>query len=47
MSISPVIELLTNTQLHTRVIKDAVLNANRFVWIGTANLKDMHIRRVK
>ena len=47
MSISPVIELLTNTQLHTRVIEDAVLNADRFVWIGTANLKDMHIRRGK
>jgi len=47
MSLSPEIELLTNTQLHMRVIEDAVLNADRFVWIGTANLKDMHIRRGK
>lgn len=47
MPFSPEIELLTNTQLHLRVIEDAVLNAERFVWIGTANLKDMHIRRGK
>jgi len=47
MPLSPEIELLTNTQLHMRVIEDAVLNADRFVWIGTANLKDMHIRRGK
>ncbi|MFC1839765.1 phospholipase D-like domain-containing protein [Thermodesulfobacteriota bacterium] len=47
MQLSTEIELLTNKQLHDRVIEDAVLNARKFVWIGTANLKDMHIRRGK
>ena len=47
MQLSTEIELLTNKQLHDRVIEDAVLNARKFIWIGTANLKDMHIRRGK
>jgi phosphatidylserine/phosphatidylglycerophosphate/cardiolipin synthase-like enzyme len=36
-------ELLFGETLHTRVIQQAVLEAERFVWIATANLKDMHI----
>lgn len=47
MSITPEIEILTNIDLHHKVIKEAVLNAERFVWIATANLKDMYIRMAR
>jgi len=36
-------KLLTGLELHRRVILEAVLKAQRYVWIATANLKDMHI----
>jgi len=37
-------ELLTGLDLHTKVIQGAVLGAETYVWIATANFKDMHIR---
>ncbi len=37
------IELLEGARLHTRVIQEAVLMAADYVWIATANLKDMHV----
>jgi phosphatidylserine/phosphatidylglycerophosphate/cardiolipin synthase-like enzyme len=37
------VELLTGEDLHRRVMLDTVLNASRYVWLATANLKDMHI----
>jgi phosphatidylserine/phosphatidylglycerophosphate/cardiolipin synthase-like enzyme len=37
------IELLKGTALHTRVIQEAVLSAQRYVWIATANLKDVQV----
>ena len=43
MSIKPDIDLLTGTELHQQVIQKAILNADKYVWIATANLKDMHI----
>ena len=43
MQLSPDIELLTGHHLHQRVIQEAVLCAEHYVWIATANLKDMHI----
>jgi phosphatidylserine/phosphatidylglycerophosphate/cardiolipin synthase-like enzyme len=43
MSFLSDIELLTDYNLHKRVIQEAVLSADRYVWIATANLKDMHI----
>jgi phosphatidylserine/phosphatidylglycerophosphate/cardiolipin synthase-like enzyme len=43
MSFNPEIELLTGTELHRQVVQEAILNANIYVWIATANLKDMHI----
>ena len=36
-------ELLTGHDLHRNVIQKAVLFADKYVWIATANLKDMHI----
>jgi phosphatidylserine/phosphatidylglycerophosphate/cardiolipin synthase-like enzyme len=47
MTFSPEIELLTGDELHRQVIQEAVLNADRFVWIATANLKDMHIPAIR
>lgn len=43
MSISPEINLLTGPELHQQVVQEAILKADHFVWIATANLKDMHI----
>lgn len=37
------VELLFHEALHQRVVLDTVLEAKRYVWIATANLKDMHI----
>jgi phosphatidylserine/phosphatidylglycerophosphate/cardiolipin synthase-like enzyme len=47
MSFSPDIELLTGYQLHQHVIREAVLCAEQYVWIATANLKDMHIQMAR
>jgi phosphatidylserine/phosphatidylglycerophosphate/cardiolipin synthase-like enzyme len=41
------IELLTGSDLHKKVILDGVLNARKYVWIATANLKDMHVSTVR
>lgn len=37
------IRLLHNRELYTRVVSESVLAAEKFVWIATANLKDMHV----
>lgn len=37
------VELIFHETLHQRVVLDTVLEARRYVWIATANLKDMHI----
>jgi phosphatidylserine/phosphatidylglycerophosphate/cardiolipin synthase-like enzyme len=47
MSFSPDIELFTGYQLHQHVIQKAVLCAEQYVWIATANLKDMHIQMAR
>lgn len=36
-------ELLEGEALHRRVVLDTLLEASRYVWLATANLKDMHI----
>lgn len=40
----PHTQLLLGQELHRRVILEGMLKAQRFVWIATANLKDMHLR---
>lgn len=47
MVMNPEIKLLTGSELHRQVIQEAVLNADKYVWIATANLKDMHIPRAR
>ncbi|MGD2127563.1 MAG: phospholipase D-like domain-containing protein [Desulfobacteraceae bacterium] len=37
------IQLLSGHHLHQNVIQEAVFSAEQYVWIATANLKDMHI----
>lgn len=38
-------ELLLNEEIHPRVIGDLVPQARRFLWIVTADLKDLHVVR--
>lgn len=38
-------ELLLNEEIHQRVIEELVPGAQRFVWIITADLKDLHVVR--
>jgi phosphatidylserine/phosphatidylglycerophosphate/cardiolipin synthase-like enzyme len=37
-------ELLEGPELHAVVVEEGVLSAREWVWIATADLKDMHIR---
>jgi phosphatidylserine/phosphatidylglycerophosphate/cardiolipin synthase-like enzyme len=37
------IDVLTGDELYNQVVQKAILNAEQYVWIATANLKDMHI----
>ena len=36
-------ELLLNEQIHRRVIQEMVPAAEKFIWIATADIKDMHV----
>jgi phosphatidylserine/phosphatidylglycerophosphate/cardiolipin synthase-like enzyme len=40
-------ELVLNEEIHTRVIGELVPSARRFLWIITADIKDMHVARGK
>jgi len=40
-------ELILNEEIHTRVIVDLVPQARRFLWIVTADIKDLHVARGK
>ncbi|MEM7407251.1 MAG: phospholipase D family protein [Pseudomonadota bacterium] len=37
--------LLSGAALNAAVVEEGILRARRFVWIATADLKDMHIKR--
>ena len=39
--------IVTGTELHREVILEGVLQAERFVWIATADLKDMHVEMAR
>lgn len=36
--------IIQNRDIHTEIVLNGILKATRFVWIATANLKDLHIR---
>lgn len=38
-------ELILNEEIHSRVIGELVPQARRFLWIVTADIKDMHVAR--
>ena len=38
-------ELLLNEEIHQRVIRDLIPEARKFVWIITADVKDLHVAR--
>lgn len=38
-------EFITDRAIYDRVIQEMVSEANRFVWIATADLKDMYVKR--
>ena len=38
-------ELLLNAEIHQRVLEELVPSAKRFLWILTADLKDLHVVR--
>ncbi|HET6408863.1 MAG TPA: hypothetical protein VFG14_13340, partial [Chthoniobacteraceae bacterium] len=40
-------ELILNEEIYTRVIGDLVPQARRFLWIVTADIKDLHVPRGK
>ena len=40
-------EFITDRQIYERVIQDAVPSAKQFLWLATADLKDLHVHRGK
>jgi phosphatidylserine/phosphatidylglycerophosphate/cardiolipin synthase-like enzyme len=38
-------QIIQDKEIHTEVVENGILKARQFVWIATANLKDMHIRQ--
>ena len=43
----PMTELILNREHYTRLIVEEVPKARRFLWIATADLKDLHVARGK
>ncbi|MBT3191345.1 MAG: hypothetical protein HN341_02195 [Verrucomicrobia bacterium] len=41
------IEFITDRQIYERVIQEAVPTAKTFLWLATADLKDLHVHRGK
>ena len=42
---APFCDLVMNEAIHERVINELIPQADRFVWIMTADIKDMHVRK--
>ena len=41
----PVIDLVLNEDIHQRVIVEMLPRADRYLWIVTADLKDLHVKK--
>ena len=39
------LEFITDTQIYEQVIQDRIPRANTFVWLATADLKDLHVTK--
>ncbi len=40
-------EIVTDRQIYDRLIQDAVIKATSYLWIATADIKDMHVKKGK
>ena len=38
-------EIITDTEIYRRVILEQIPSAKKFVWLGTSDLKNMHVRK--
>ena len=38
-------ELITDSEIYARVIRKAIPEAREFVWIGTSDIKDLHVHQ--
>ena len=38
-------ELITNREIYERFLLEAIPQSRKFLWIGTADLKDLHVHR--
>ena len=38
-------EFITDRQIYERVLQEAVLSAKHFLWLGTSDLKDLHVHK--
>lgn len=41
------IEFITDEEIYRRVILEAVFSAQEFLWLGTSDLKDLHVHKGK
>ena len=46
-TLQPMRELLLNDEIYPRIFEDLVPSARRFLWIVTADIKDLHVVRGK
>ena len=37
------LEFITDTEIYEKVMREGIPRAREFVWLGTANLKDLHV----
>ena len=38
-------EIVTDRQIYDRLIQDAVIKATSYLWIATADIKDMYVKK--
>jgi len=38
-------EIITDTDIYNKVLLDRVPKANKFLWLGTSDLKDLHVEK--
>jgi phosphatidylserine/phosphatidylglycerophosphate/cardiolipin synthase-like enzyme len=38
-------EIITDTDIYTKVILDQIPKTNKFLWLGTSDLKDLHVEK--
>jgi phosphatidylserine/phosphatidylglycerophosphate/cardiolipin synthase-like enzyme len=38
-------EIITDTEIYKKVLQERIPKANEFVWLGTSDLKDLHVEK--